>query len=145
MSGPGFMATASFVTSSFILVLFVLHIFFFDSVETFRPRPPPAPSLSEAPHGEDNSEPWRRDTREYILSPSWDIHASPQQRYYNWTFSEISANPDGSQHILDICCIDADLAVQEYGAHSSRLTDSSRDLWCRPTRATRWSSMCTIA
>jgi hypothetical protein len=95
-SGPGYMATAGFVTASFIVLLFVLHIFFFDSVETI--RAPPPPSHSETTHSNDNSEPWRRDTREYILSPSWDIHAAPQKRYYNWTLSEISANPDGLQH-----------------------------------------------
>lgn len=98
-NSPSFSAIAAFATASFFVLLFVLHIFFLDSVELLRPSPGSEPQHTEAPHVEaphdDNGEPWRRDTREYILSPSWDVHAPPQKRYYNWTLSEISANPDG--------------------------------------------------
>lgn len=48
----------------------------------------PSPSPEPAPL-------WRRDTQEYVLNPSWDTTAPPQERYYNWTLTEISGNPDG--------------------------------------------------
>lgn len=36
------------------------------------------------------------DPSQFILSPSFDINAPPQPREYNWTISEIYANPTGT-------------------------------------------------
>ncbi|KAK3180334.1 hypothetical protein K4F52_008305 [Lecanicillium sp. MT-2017a] len=36
-----------------------------------------------------------RDASEYILNPSWDHHAAPTTREYNWTISNADLNPDG--------------------------------------------------
>jgi hypothetical protein len=63
----------------------------------FRQRPNICPpSSSKTSHSYHSKTPsWQRDTQEYVLSPFWDVHAPPQKRYYNWTLTEISANPDG--------------------------------------------------
>ncbi|PNY23353.1 Iron transport multicopper oxidase FET3 [Tolypocladium capitatum] len=36
-----------------------------------------------------------RDTSEYVLSPSWDIHSPPTTHEYRWTILDADLNPDG--------------------------------------------------
>lgn len=71
---------------SFGVLLFVL-LFHFD-FEGFNVH------IGEKPHIKRPS--WSRDSQEYVLPEAWDTNAPPQKRYYNWTLSEISGNPDGN-------------------------------------------------
>lgn len=85
-----FRQTFALSVAGFATILFAL-LLLFSKVENHVARPIPRGGLR---HSADTS--WRRDSSGYILSPDWDIHAPPQRRYYNWTLTEISGNPDGS-------------------------------------------------
>jgi hypothetical protein len=46
-------------------------------------------------------QPWRRNTEDYALDfDSWDLHAGPQDRNYNFTVSEVTLAPDGMRLYL---------------------------------------------
>lgn len=38
---------------------------------------------------------FRTPSSDYIIPPDWDFDASPKARYYHWTITDITANPDG--------------------------------------------------
>ncbi|KAG9495444.1 hypothetical protein J7337_013691 [Fusarium musae] len=64
------------------------------------PKPPqpskPAPTPETIKHQESiPSTPQLRDTKEYILSSSWDFNSPPTTREYFWTINDAVLNPDG--------------------------------------------------
>ncbi|KAF5620801.1 laccase precursor [Fusarium sp. NRRL 52700] len=64
------------------------------------PEPPqpskPAPTPETIKHQEPiPSTPQLRDTKEYILSSSWDFNSPPTTREYFWTINDAVLNPDG--------------------------------------------------
>lgn len=38
---------------------------------------------------------FRRPSSDYIINPKWDFDSPPRARYYHWTITDITANPDG--------------------------------------------------
>lgn len=38
---------------------------------------------------------FRRPSSDYVIPPDWDFDAPPKARYYHWTITDITANPDG--------------------------------------------------
>ncbi|KAJ1329841.1 iron transport multicopper oxidase [Microdochium nivale] len=57
---------------------------------------PQLPSQSHLLYTEDiPTSPTSRPQEEYILSPSWNSHAPPTTREYNWTIADAIFNPDG--------------------------------------------------
>lgn len=38
---------------------------------------------------------FRRPSSDYIIPPDWDYDSPPRARYYHWTITDITANPDG--------------------------------------------------
>jgi hypothetical protein len=84
-SAPSPQQKTALAGATFLVLLFVLYTY----SGAFREKRRPSTNIYH--YGTS----WRRDTREYVLSPSWDINSPPQKRYYNWTLTEVSGNPDG--------------------------------------------------
>jgi len=78
--------------SFFVPLLVVVRILFFGGFAGL--DRPPGTVHPETTAVAQEEEPWRRNS-EYVLDRAWDVDAPPQKRYFDWTISEISGNPDG--------------------------------------------------
>ncbi|KAJ4397097.1 hypothetical protein N0V93_001321 [Gnomoniopsis smithogilvyi] len=53
-------------------------------------------SLYSASNSEDRVlRSFRKPSSDYIIPPDWDYDSPPRARYYHWTITDITANPDG--------------------------------------------------
>ncbi|KAI5778322.1 multicopper oxidase-domain-containing protein [Geopyxis carbonaria] len=83
--------------STFIMLAMLLHLFFLDYERLADENGDGDGGGGKGGAGKEagGDEKWRRSLDEYTLSKEWDARTSPQTRYYNWTVTEIVANPDG--------------------------------------------------